>query len=373
MASITKYRTGTKNTPDSKRRTRWRVQYRDERGIPRTKRGFATKADAELWEAQNLIDQHTGKWIDPQLQRITIEQLIPQWELLESALAPSSRRVHKSALETHVLPRWRNVQIRNITNAAIQEWILTVGGVTTMKRCQGVLVKLLDIAIRDGKLRNNPARNLRMPRKPSPKHAYMSIKQLQLVADCSSRPEMILLLGTVGLRWGEAAALRPMDVDFARNRIRVERNAVTVGSEVIIGTPKSGERREVSAPQKVMDLIKPFAEGIPSDGLLWPSPKTGEPLKLPTSGSFIEVALKKAREQDPTIPVGIKGAHSFRHVAAGILVHAGANVKVVQRQLGHTSAAMTLDTYSDLFDSDLDSIGMTLNQLLTNESEQDDQ
>ena len=41
--------------------------------------------------------------------------------------------------------------------------------------------------------------------------------------------------------------------------------------------------------------------------------------------------------------------HDLRHTAASLLVSAGANVKVVQRQLGHESAAMTLDTYADLF------------------------
>lgn len=35
---------------------------------------------------------------------------------------------------------------------------------------------------------------------------------------------------------------------------------------------------------------------------------------------------------------------------------AGANVKAVQRMLGRKSAALTLDTYSDLFDTDLDAV-----------------
>jgi hypothetical protein len=35
-------------------------------------------------------------------------------------------------------------------------------------------------------------------------------------------------------------------------------------------------------------------------------------------------------------------------------VSAGANVKAVQRMLGHASAAMTLDIYADLFDDDLE-------------------
>lgn len=43
----------------------------------------------------------------------------------------------------------------------------------------------------------------------------------------------------------------------------------------------------------------------------------------------------------------------MRHTAASIAVHAGANVKGLQRMLGHASASMTLDVYADLFDSDL--------------------
>jgi integrase len=45
--------------------------------------------------------------------------------------------------------------------------------------------------------------------------------------------------------------------------------------------------------------------------------------------------------------------HDLRHTAASLLVASGANVKAVQRMLGHASAAMTLDVYSGLFDDDL--------------------
>ncbi len=49
-------------------------------------------------------------------------------------------------------------------------------------------------------------------------------------------------------------------------------------------------------------------------------------------------------------------AHGLRHTAASLAISAGANPKVVQRMLRHASAAMTLDVYADLFDSDLDSV-----------------
>jgi len=41
-------------------------------------------------------------------------------------------------------------------------------------------------------------------------------------------------------------------------------------------------------------------------------------------------------------------------------VSAGANVKAVQKMLGHASAAMTLDVYADLFDDDLDAVAVAL-------------
>jgi site-specific recombinase XerD len=46
-------------------------------------------------------------------------------------------------------------------------------------------------------------------------------------------------------------------------------------------------------------------------------------------------------------------------------VSAGANVKSVQRMLGHASAAMTLDVYSGLFDADLDGVADRMDSLLS--------
>jgi integrase len=55
------------------------------------------------------------------------------------------------------------------------------------------------------------------------------------------------------------------------------------------------------------------------------------------------------------------GVHrQLRHTAASLAVSAGANVKAVQRMLGHAKASMTLDVYADLFDVDLDSVADSL-------------
>jgi hypothetical protein len=62
--------------------------------------------------------------------------------------------------------------------------------------------------------------------------------------------------------------------------------------------------------------------------------------------------------QDPPFPTITP--HDLRHTAASLAVSAGANVKAVQRMLGHAKAPMTLDVYADLFDSDLDDVAVNM-------------
>ncbi|WP_371871547.1 tyrosine-type recombinase/integrase [Mycobacterium bourgelatii] len=52
--------------------------------------------------------------------------------------------------------------------------------------------------------------------------------------------------------------------------------------------------------------------------------------------------------------------HDLQHTAASLAVSAGANVKAVQKMLGHASAAITLDVYADLFDDDLEAVATAL-------------
>ena len=60
--------------------------------------------------------------------------------------------------------------------------------------------------------------------------------------------------------------------------------------------------------------------------------------------------------------------HDLRHTSANLAASAGANVKAVQRMLGHASAAMTLDIYADLFDDDLEAVAVALDAACSRES-----
>ena len=71
--------------------------------------------------------------------------------------------------------------------------------------------------------------------------------------------------------------------------------------------------------------------------------------------------MARCQKADPTFQRVT--AHALRHTAVSLAISAGANVKVVQRMLGHSSAAMTLDVYADLFESDLDSVAASVSKL----------
>jgi integrase len=69
-------------------------------------------------------------------------------------------------------------------------------------------------------------------------------------------------------------------------------------------------------------------------------------------------AVALCRKADDTFPTITP--HDLRHTAASLAISAGANVKAVQRMLGHAKASMTLDVYADLFDTDLDAVAAEL-------------
>ena len=170
----------------------------------------------------------------------------------------------------------------------------------------------------------------------------------------------------VGLRWGEAAALRVGDVDFLRRRIELHRDAVAVGSTIVVGTLKSNKNRMVVVPEFVIDALAETAKGKEREDLLWPTASGGYLGPPASKESWLSGAVSRCQKADPTFPRVT--AHALRHTVASLAISAGANPKLVPRMLGHASAAMTLDVYADLFDSDLTSVAESVGKMWARES-----
>ena len=156
-------------------------------------------------------------------------------------------------------------------------------------------------------------------------------------------------------------ALRVRDFDALRGRMEVNRSVVEVARRMEVGTPKSGERRSVAVPRFLIERIARLCEDKGRDHLIFGEGADGYLRRPNTSDrtrSWWLTALSQAGLERLVL-------HDLRHTAASLMVSSGANVKAVQRQLGHSSAAMTLDRYSDLFDEDLDAVGTRLDQAAT--------
>jgi integrase len=145
-----------------------------------------------------------------------------------------------------------------------------------------------------------------------------------------------------------------------RRRVVLHRNAVTVGRQTHVGTLKSGHSRTVPLAPFVVDELAATCEGKARDELIWPAADGGYLGPPASNKSWLSGAVDRCRASDETFPRIT--AHALRHTAASLAISPGAHAKVVQRMLGHASAAMTLDVYADLFDDDLSGVAAKLDE-----------
>lgn len=352
MATISKYQTASGATL-------YRVRYRTPDNRSTQKRGFTTKRDAQMWANKVEVTKATGEYVAPSLAKTTVGELGPAWlDRQRGHLKPSAFRSLDSAWSVHVSPRWGNTAIGAVHFSDVQAWTAELAAIrkaTIVKTAHSVLARILDDAVRDRRVASNPARGVKLPKRAPRRNVYLSPDQLDALAKEAGRyRSLVLLLGVGGLRFGEAAALRVSDVDWLRRRIELHTNVVKVGGTFAVGSLKSNRNRTVALPEFVIDALAETAAGKGRDERLWAAADGGY-LGPPSShDSWLSGALARCQAADPTFPRIT--AHALRHTAASLAIHAGANPKVVQRMLGHASAAMTLDVYADLFDSDLTSV-----------------
>lgn len=342
---------------------RYRIVYRRPDNTQTQERGFTRKRDAEIRLAEVEVGKARGDYVNPTDAQVTVATIAESWlSARQSVIKPSTYRPMVSAWHTHVQPRWGARRIGGIKHSEVQDWVSELAATrsaSTVLRALGILAAVLDVAVKDRRITRNVARGLTLPQKTSKSKPYLSHAQVQLLAENAMHPSLVYFLAYTGLRWGEATGLRIRHVDALRRRVNVEENAVMVGSSVIVGTPKSHETRSVPYPAFLSVPIAKLCEGKARESLLFGD--GAEHLRLPKShDGWFEGAVRRARAIDTDMPRVTP--HDLRHTAASLAISAGANVKAVQRMLGHASAAMTLDTYADLFDDDLDGVATALDE-----------
>lgn len=328
---------------------KFRARYRDATGREHA-RHFDRRKDAEAWVASVTVSQARGEWVDPARAKVTVQDWAAQWLAGQVQLKVSTRRRYRGLLEVQVLPTWGQVQIGSVAHNDVAQWVQRMGAAglaaSTVRQAHCVFSLVLELAVMDGRLARNPAKGVRLPRVVAPDKRFLSHEEVaRLAEECGSRGVVVRVLAYTGLRWGELAALRVGRIQFDRRRLLVAESVTEVDGVSVFGTPKSHQRRTVPLPGFLLDELRTVAHGRSPTDLMFTSPGGGV-LRV---GNFRRDVFDQGASR-----AGVQGVtpHGLRHTAASLAIGEGANVKLVQRMLGHASAAMTLDVYADLFDSD---------------------
>lgn len=340
---------------------RWLARWRDPGGRQR-KKSFARKVDAQRWLDQLRADQHRGQYVDPGGAKVKVATQADRWLAGLGHLKISTLARYKVAVDVHIGPTWGSWALGDIRHSDVAGWIarLAESGLKpgTIRQTHRGLSLILDSAVKDGLIARNAARGVTLPRQIRQEPRFLSGSEVAaMVSNAGAEATSIAVLAFTGLRFGELAGLRVKRVDMLRGRLVVAESVTEVGGRLVWSTPKTHQTRSVPFPRSLADSIERLTTGKGSEDLLFTAPE----------GGVLRLRNWRRRVFDPAAKAaGIEGVspHDLRHTAASLAIAAGANVKAVQRMLGHASAAMTLDVYAGLFGDDLDAVAAKLDGLV---------
>jgi len=347
---------------------KFQVMYRDHQGKQRAK-NFTLKSDAEKFERETKLAIERGIYTDPSKGKSLLKDIYEEWFRTKQDLTPKSQTFYKSLWNIHIAPTFGESPIKTISAHAINQWALdkatgTNASTSTgrIEKAQELLATLLDYCVDLNLLPKNVSRKangkvnklkVNSTDRRRPATALTTKELLKLANECFPYKPLILVMGLCGLRWGEAIALRPIDIDPTKKTIMISRSISEVNRNFTIQDTKSHKSRIVVMPEILLEELVLLAMTKQSDELLFSN-----------NGNYLSNALFHQKVYKPAVKrAGIPNVtiHDLRHTTASIAIANGANVLVLARMLGHSTPTMTLNTYGHMFKEDLEAVAKSIN------------
>jgi integrase len=225
---------------------------------------------------------------------------------------------------------------------------------STVTRALATLRSILAFAVADARIQHNVAAVVPKPTSARARREgqALTLGELRaLTTACRGRyRDVVLVLALTGLRWGELAGLHVGDrVSVPGPGLRLRRTVLASGGggALYVDTLKNNRSRTVPLVVDLVPIVERWSEGKAPDAWLFAAPEGG-PLRESNWKRSVGWAAATAGIGRPGFRV-----HDLRHTAASVWLGAGADPKVVQRVLGHATAAMTMDLYGHLVDDNL--------------------
>jgi integrase len=341
---------------------RWQARWVDDAGREQSK-SFDAKGKAKQWlDTEVTAKVATGTYVAPDAGVNTVAEVYESWSASQGHISAKTAATRKSAWHSRVEPQWGAVAVADVKTAAVRAWVAKLKaegvGVPGIENAFGLLRQVLGAAVEDSRIPRNPCDGVKLPKRQHSDRGYLTHGRVVALAAAVERDGTVVrFLAYTGLRWGEMAALRVCDFDILRRRVNVSRS-VTESGGLVWSTPKTYERRSVPFPAGLADELSALMVGKAREALVFGDMRGGVLRNSNWRARVFAPAVAACQKADESFPAITP--HDLRHTAASLAISAGANVKAVQRMLGHAKASMTLDTYADLFDTDLDAVAVEL-------------
>lgn len=328
----------------------WQVRYLDPYRKPRG-RNFKRKSDALRFARTVDIDVERGDWTNPSLGKTRFGQWAEEWLRGATHLKPKTRVSYESTLKNHVLPTFAELPVESIDRTFIRRYIVTLtdkgAGASTIHVATQIVRSVLDVAVEDGALKENPARNLRLQRSASSEKLFLTPTQVEDLASAIASPfgTLIRFAAYTGLRAGEIGALRMRRVDLTRGVVEVAESLADVRGKLVFGPTKTYARRHVPMPAFLRDEMEEFLRGRRSDldALVFTNMGGG-----PLRHNWFSKRRFKPAVIAGDLPATLR-FHDLRHTYAAFCISSTADPYAVMRRMGHSSITVTYGTYGHLF------------------------
>jgi integrase len=321
-------------------------------------RSFTGKTQREVREKMQAaaVAVNQGTYTAP--QKMTVGQWLDVWASdYLGAVKPATAASYKSQIKNHIKPALGAVQLSALHAHTVQRCVNGLEGYApaTVRQAYKVLHNALEKAVELDYIPRNPAAKCTLPRMEQKEIKPFDDEQtaalLQTVK--GGRLEYIVRVALfTGLRMSELLGLTWDAVDFDKGMIAINKQLARPEHRKagLFISPKSGKARTITPAASVFAALKAQRrrqiENQLRAGTLWDNAhnliftnETGGPLCQHSVTDWFSAAAASA---------GLEGArfHDCRHTYAVNAIRAGDNIKAIQSNLGHATAAFTLDRYA---------------------------
>ena len=329
-----------------KKTGKWLIQYRytDWQGKRRksTKRGFATKREAEEWLRNFLIKQKAD--FDMKFEDF--------WKMycadMETRLREHTMRTKKYIVELKILPYFGNKRVNDITAADIRQWqneLIKMGySPTYLKTINNQLSAIFNYAVRYYDLKSNPcAKAGSMGKSKAEEMDFWTGEEFRKFIDSVMNKRLsymaFMTLYWTGMRMGELLALNPKDVDLEKRTISITKSYQRLGKKDVITPPKTPKsKRVITIPEFLAADIKDYMDSLyelqENDRL------------FPITKYYLEHEMQRGIKESGVKRIRV---HDLRHSPASMLIELGFSPLEIANRLGHEKVETTLNTYAHLY------------------------